>query len=259
MTTGQYHVVRFAPDPVRDEPLNIGLVMVGEFPPLVDFPDEALERAARWCRGLDQAGLVAMRATLVDILQREVAMRQDIDRSLREDILGELFGPITISEPRWVDVEAPQAPELFRFLTDRLVNPPRPVAYGGGAPASKKIAKAILPQIRRWRPNARMDEQLAARSGRPFTAEVYAGGEQPLVVSTLALGSNWQAVRAVEAKAFELYDVGRSLHRPSLVACCDFPDIDPEGIQEQAHMVFDSIDVRVATPDTIGDLAAVAR
>lgn len=255
MTTGQYQVFRFAPDPVRDEPLNIGLTMVGEFSPLVDFPDEALERAARWCRGLDQAGLVAMREALIETVKHSLTVTEDLGQRLRLDFLGEMFGPITLSETRWVDVEPGEAHKVFEFLRRRLVVPPKPVQYGGGAPASKKIVKTILPGLRQQWHDARAEETLIARSGRPFQADVYAGGPNPLIVSTLALSSSWQGIRSVEAKAFELYDVGRSLNKPTLVACCQFPAIDTEGVQEQAKLVFQSIDVQVVTPETVGQVA----
>lgn len=256
MTEGQYHVVRFSPDPVRDEPLNIGLVMTGDFETLVDFPDDALERAGRWCRTLDPAGLADLRTALVQALTRAAARSEDIGGALRPDFLGERFGPITLSEARWIDTSGTtDVAQLFTFLTNRIVRPPRPVVHGGGAAPAAKLAGAILPAVRQVFPRAQRDHPLVAHSGREFVADIYAPGPRPLVLSTLVPSSSWQGVRSVEAKAFELSDVGRAIRSADIAVCCVFPVLDPGGVRAEAEAIFRSIDVKVVTPDTVAELA----
>ena len=94
------------------------------------------------------------------------------------------------------------------------------------------------------------------RSQREFEADVFAGGSHPLVLSTLALNSTPQAIKAVEAKAFQLIDVGASLENAHLVACCSFPAIDPKGVAKASRMILDSIDVTVVAPDEVAQLAS---
>ena len=182
---------------------------------------------------------------------------EDLGNSLEENLISEQFGTISVSELRWIDIpqsESREPSELFEYLVKRLVEPPKPVVYGGGQAPAKRMARDVLPHVKHFRPNAIRDEPLVGKSGRAFTADIYSGGPQPLVVSTLALGSNWQAVRAIEAKAFELFDVGRSFEAVKLAACCQFPSIDPEGVIDAASKVFGSIDVALVTPESIDDL-----
>ena len=89
------------------------------------------------------------------------------------------------------------------------------------------------------------------RSGRPFVADVFASGNRPLILSTIVPSSSWQGIRLVEAKAFEMFDVGRTMKSASLAICGQFPSIDPEGVQEQARAIFDSIEVSMVTPERI--------
>ena len=143
------------------------------------------------------------------------------------------------------------ADQLFEFLLERLVKPPKPVVYGGGQTAAERLAKeVVLPAVRRIFPNAR-HERLVGRSGRDFEADAYAGGNHPAVVTVMAVGSNWQGMRAVEARAFALSDIARALRNPRLVAVCDFPKIDPEGVAQAAGQIFGSIDVTLASPEGI--------
>lgn len=258
MTSGQYHVVRFTPDPIRDEPLNIGLVMVGEFEPLFDFPDDALERASRWCTALDKAGFVALRDDLNATVERALSIQADLGDALDPGFLGEQFGPLAVSEPRWVDLESPLPAEtkrVFDFLLSRIVSPPKPAVYGGPS-AHRKLAEDVVRSVRQFRPDARRGERLVGRSQREFEADVFAGGSHPLVLSTLALNSTPQAIKAVEAKAFQLIDVGASLENAHLVACCSFPAIDPKGVAKASRMILDSIDVTVVAPDEVAQLAS---
>lgn len=257
MTEGQYQIVRMSPDPVRDEPLNIGIVMTGAFSPLVAFPDDALERAAKWCRTLDPESLADLRDSLQTALQRASRRAEDLGSALRPDYLGERFGPITLSEPRWINVadDDPSAiSELFGYLTDRIVRPPRPVSYVGGTAPAIKLAKEILPVVRQVFPNARANEQLLGHSGRPFIADVFAPGPQPLVMATMVPSSSWQGLRGIEAKAFELSDVARAMKTALLAVCCTFPAIDPEGVRNAAESIFRSIDATVVTPENLSGL-----
>ena len=257
MTSGQYHVVRFTPDPVRDEPLNIGLVMVGEFEPLFDFPDDALERASRWCAALDKGGFVALRDDLNATVERALSIQADLADALDPGFLGEQFGPLAVSEPRWVDLESPLPAEtkrVFDFLLSRIVSPPKLPVYG--ASPHKKLAQDVIRSVKQFRPDARRGERLVGRSQREFEADVFAGGSHPLVLSTLALNSTPQAIKAVEAKAFQLIDVGASLENAHLVACCSFPAIDPKGVAKASRMILDSIDVTVVAPDEVANLAS---
>ncbi|MCA9831546.1 MAG: DUF3037 domain-containing protein [Dehalococcoidia bacterium] len=253
MSTGTYHLVRFAPDPVRDEPLNIGLVMAGDFSPRVAFPEAALQRAARWCRTLDSKGLVALRDYLQEALERAAATAADIGEAIRPDFMGERFGPVSVSESRWIDLPDDEVDlqATFEFLLGRLVLPPKQVAYGGGGSAGEKLAKAVLPAIKSAFPRAHLNEPLVGRSGRPFVADVFASGNRPLILSTIVPSSSWQGIRLVEAKAFEMFDVGRTMKSASLAICGQFPSIDPEGVQEQARAIFDSIEVSMVTPERI--------
>jgi len=257
VTEGQYQIIRFSPDPVRDEPLNIGIIMTGAFAPLVEFPEDALERAAKWCRTLDPSSIKDLSESLHHALARAAARAEDIQGALRPDFLGERFGPISLSEPRWIDIseEDPIAVQrLFSFLTDRVVRPPKPVSYAGGTSQALKLAKEILPAVRRVFPTAKTNEAMLGHSGRPFVADVFAPGEKPLVMATMVPSSSWQGVRAVEAKAFELTDVARSLKHVSLAVCCNFPAIDPEGVQSAAKAIFRSIDAQVVTPESLASL-----
>ena len=255
MTAGQYRLVRFVPDPARDEPVNIGIVMTGVGAPLVAFPDEALERASRWCRALDLDAFVDLRLQLVDWLRRDILLAEDTGRWLDRDFLGESFGPITLSAPRWVDLdqnEAGAAVRLFEYLTERLVRPPKPVVYGGGAGPGEKLAREVLvPAIKSVLPNAMFGHRLIGRSGREFVADVFCELPTPMLISAMVLSSSPQAIHAMEAKAFEMYDVGRSLSKASMTAFCKFPPVDPKHVKEEAYKIFESIDVRVVTPDHI--------
>ncbi len=261
MTTGQYVIIRFSPDPVRDEPLNIGLVMTGGFGTRIVFPEPALERAARWCTVLDGRGLVAMRHTLVERLERQLRVSEDLGESLRPDFLGELLGPVSLTEPRWIDVPSDDPVEvepIVEYLLERLVNPPKQVSYVGGTAAARKLAEQIYPTIRAVRPEATRDTPLVGKSSRQYLAEIYAGGAQPLLVSTLVLSSSWQGIRAAEAKAFELADIGHSLRNAHIAVCCQLPAIDPEGVAGEADKIFRSVDVDLRTPATIRESAATA-
>jgi hypothetical protein len=244
-----YRVVRFTPDPVRDEPLNIGLVITGPQEPVIHFPDEALRRAARWCRSLDAAGLVALREVLEESLRRQLARSEDIGESVRADLLGERFGPVSFTEPRWIEAAtAGEVERLASYLVDRLVLPPKPVPQGFNPSAGRKLAAALLKEIRKVVPTARTDEPLVGFSGREFTADIFGETARPFVVDTLVVGSNWQGSKTIDAKAFEMFDISRSMPKARLGACCVFPDIDPEGVQDQARMTFASIDVAVIAP-----------
>lgn len=86
-------------------------------------------------------------------------------------------------------------------------------------------------------------------------ADIYAPGRVPLVLSTLVPSSTTQGVHTVEAKAFEMYDVGRSVLGAKLAVCCSFPPVDPRGIRKETEAIFRSIDVRVVTPESLDALS----
>lgn len=98
MTDRTYHVLKFTPDPVRDEPLNIGLVLLDADGPKIDIPDEALERAATWCSTLDRSGLVSLREELIEELGRKILQAEDTGR-LGADLLPEMMG--TVHHESW--------------------------------------------------------------------------------------------------------------------------------------------------------------
>jgi len=258
MTTGQYRIVKFLPDPVREEPLNIGLALSSETHGLrIEFPEQALERASQWAPSLDQMGFATLRVELEETIRHNYATYQDTGSISDRNLFGVLFGPVTVSESRWVELDDEVADDVettFRYLISRLVLPPKRIMFGGGQSKSQKMAREFLPSIKsRW-PNAHRNEALVGRSGLAFTADIYAGGEVPMVMATMALGSNWQGLRTVEAKAFKMFDVHRSFDRAKMVALCSFPPLDPERVQHQTRKIFDSIDVEVVTPESVADL-----
>ncbi|MEX2237921.1 MAG: hypothetical protein WEB00_10340 [Dehalococcoidia bacterium] len=258
MTTGNYWVVRFTPDPVRDEPINIGLAMAGDFRPRISFPTESLARAGRWSSYLDGTALLALAGELEDRLSRALATHDDLPGDSLHGMLGEFFGQVSLSEARWIDLETDREDEVdstFKFICERLVLPPKPVVYGGGTPAAKKVIKQLFPIVKQGWPRAVFEEELLGRSGRPFVADIYSGGSHQLIVSALVLSSTPQAIAQVEARAFELQDVGKTLPDPHLTAVCQFPEIDPRHVEEEAIKILESVDVQVLTPQTITNLS----
>ena len=257
MSEGQYFIVRFSPDPVRDEPVNIGMVMVGDFEPRVVFPDESLKRAAQWCTNLNQDGFVSMRDYLTDEINRAVRQQEDLGSAIRPDLLGSMFGPVTVSSPRWVDAPAsdPEAVQaIFDMLVNRLVMPPRQAPYGGGKSERQRVAKNAFDEIRNFWPQVRRDEPLVGKSGRDFVADVFVEWPRPLVVTALHPTSSTVGIHQVEAKAFNLVDIARSMPEAQLATVCAFPPIDPKGVKEETRKIMKSIDVLVVTPEQVSEL-----
>lgn len=255
--SAEYRVVKFVPDPVRAEPLNIGLLMYIEDAVSVSVPTEALERAARWCSSLDRSGFAALGDRLGDELVRAVHRAEDLGE-LDSAFLPDHVGAVYLSEPRRLDLDdtSPERrAEVFRFLVDRLVMPPKQVVYGGGDNEARKLAKSIGAAVRTVVPSAATFEPVVGRSGRPYVADVYLKGDTPLIVSALVPSSGWQGVRLLEAKAFEMYDIRRSLGDANLAVCCKFPELDPANVRLQAEQIFETVDVRVVSPSEVVDVA----
>lgn len=220
MSDATYAVIRYTPDPARNEALNIGILAWQKGEPLVRVDDDAVARVVRENPQLETDALMYVEQLVRNGLQG-VKRAADV-----EHVLTEQRGfPISFSEPRHTTVvKGADLGATMDRLVQRIVAPRRRGGGGGGNPADAvskqlKALKAAPPVMR----NYFID---TTTSGAPRAVDFFVnhGANRALDVLRLAVSRADEIRRRADAEAFKVWDVTQKNNVTYTVLCDLSPD-----------------------------------
>ena len=209
---GSFSVVRYVPDPVRNEPINIGIVLQCGDAIVVRVPRDALQRAISSDPQADKAALSRVEQFVYHFIQEARASRRTA--SSAEDPLAALTlqtsGKLTFSKPQFVEVGSPDdINNTLEMLVSRLVRPlrQRPIFAPIESPPRREIRRKLQPWIARGQ--VKPDYPLPSLSGRPRVAHYYFENGRTYIVKHVQLNykRESQLFYKAQSEAFEIEDI----------------------------------------------------
>lgn len=237
-----YSVVRFVPDPVRDEPRNVGILLWTEADFTIRLDTRALRRAEAESPTTASAGLADLSSFIESLVAPDGTF---IESLLLRVVAGGSTTPITFSTPRSAVVGSTVGqtlPELIEFLIGRLVRPPRQRRSRGSGRPRAALANRVRPLIRNRM--VELDHQLErSKSGVQRTVDFFVatGSGFALDVLNLAVADDTEVLKRADAAAFKIEDILAELPSLDVAVCCfDGSPHRPRAATENAARVLGS-------------------
>jgi hypothetical protein len=260
MIPAQYSLIRYIPDPARNEPLNVGILVWSGSGIRLRLEPQALERIIRENPHFQKSAL----SLLEDSLASEVAQAAR-DEPLRAvpRFLDEQRGfPVLFSEARHTMIEAETEEALDETLTrllERIVRPRRRPGGSSVPSLSDQMAKQLAPLIKHGVVTTNHPLH-TGRSGVMRSVQFYRNSTTHTAVDTLRLSlkrADDIALRA-DAEAFKIDDIKSGNNDIKFVVLCDLPaDEDMLPAADGAKTVLASVGASVTT-DVAGAAAALS-
>jgi hypothetical protein len=274
---GYYSVLRYVPDPARNEPVNIGIVITGPSGGLCQFDDRALERAKAQDPFVDRPGLEHLKHYFAELVESpRTAFRQGMvvtaaphEPAFLTLIRDMHFEQLSVSEPLQVellDESRGSMEEAVKDLVGRLVVPlkgrPRFIVRDPTAPV-EILRRQLQPLIqRRWVLEQPQFQGWSRRLRTPDLA-YFRPGRVAVVIENVRL--NLKRERTIfehaDASAFEIYDIRRALEERNggdVIAVLHLPP-EPSETVEEALLSIRSVASRVVDPREEGSVDRLAR
>jgi hypothetical protein len=245
MKSGNYAVIRYTPDPARNEPLNIGVVVWDEKQFRLRVDDQAVARVIRDHPKLTRDALLYVEPMLEKQLGEA---RQEGTGQLIETLTTYKSFPISFSEPRFTGIGDDGLQGNLDRLIGRVVRPRRRV---GGTTFDPALAldRRLRPFIvsRRVHPRHVFER---SRSGVPRSVDFFAnsGGNLALDTVRLAISTGAEIAHRADAEAFKVEDIRLGNPQVQFVVYCHFSmETDLEHVNDQARKVIESVGAAVVT------------
>jgi len=201
MKDALYAVIRYNPDPARNELLNLGVVIWNEETYRLRIDDEAIDRVIRENPYLAKDALRSVQS----LLYQQLASKSPDDL-----ITAQQGFPVHITEPRYVALLSDGPDEMDTRLDDLLRRIVHPRRRGGGGGV-----KIIDVFERRFRPFLRQHKMMRdyqffdSLSGTRRTVDFFANSGANIVVDTLQmdLKSADGILKNADAQALKAHDV----------------------------------------------------
>lgn len=247
MRPAQYSLIRYIPDPGRNEALNLGILAWDGAQYRLRIEPEAVARVIRENRHLASDALsyleVALRQRVQDFLSAKGA-------SLSEFIGSQPGFPVLFLEPRLTTLRDEEQETLdlaIERLLDRIVRPHR---RGGGGTVSpfQATERRLAPLIRQHLVHTRYPFS-RSRSGVPRVADFFANSSANVALDTLNLAIQRadEITRRADAEAFKIEDV-RAANKVRYVVYCELSGTEElRAVNDSATMVLQSVGAEVRT------------
>lgn len=203
MSDASYAVIRYTPDPARNEALNIGVLVWNGGEPLVRIDDSAVARVVRENPRLETEALLYV-GQLIRSQFSGVSKSSEVLQ-----LLGYQRGfPISFTEPRHTTVLSGSSLDAtVDRLVERIVTPHRRSGGGGVNPAD--LVSRQLKALKSAPPVMRNYFIGASASGAPRSVDFFVnhGANRALDVLRLAVSQADDIRRRADAQAFKVWDV----------------------------------------------------
>jgi hypothetical protein len=220
MRSAHYSVIRYIPDPARNEALNVGILLWDGADSRLRIDAEAVQRVIRENPRLATHGLDVLETMLRDAL----ALGTFDEKRLLKSLDAHTGFPVSFTEPRFTmlpdDQPAPLDVNLERLIK-RVVRPRRRTG-GGGVTAAQFLERQLRPLIQR---NAVDQNHVfqASKTGVARRVHFFANSGTNPALDTLRLDLQKAAaiMERADAEAFKVEDV-LAMNRIEFMVYCDF-------------------------------------
>lgn len=274
MSSAQYSVIRYIPDPARGERLNIGILLWDEgsadYRLCVD--EEAIRRVIRENPRLESDSLLYIEPMLNEQLSSAVS---PVTSRIKLMLDRQHGFPLELSEPLFASIAPDQSVEgedldgldlTLDKLVKRIVHPKRR-GHAGDHPSPRKQMASLLRPLIKSNEVSRAYALKATRTGVNRYVDFFAnsGANVALDVLQLAVSQADLIRERADAEAFKVYDVrGGGGVNDYLVYCQLAQDRQLDAIYGEARTVIEAQGATVLTDpneaaEALSDAAAKAR
>jgi hypothetical protein len=246
MTSAQYSLLRYTPDPARNEPLNLGVIVWTHSRFRLRIDASAAERIIRENPFLSKDALLSLEGHLREELAAAVGSTED---RMLEAICQQSRFPLLFSDALLTYVEA-DGDEGLDEATDRLVTRLLTVRrrWGGSSKSPAQVLEQALRPLLRSRRVEKNHAFDRSATGVTRMAEFYVNHGANVAVDTLQLNlkSADEAFLRLDAEAFKVRDV---LQRNSLtyLVYCELPtDSETSIVNDRVDLILNSAGAQVA-------------
>ena len=259
---GQFSVIRYIPDPARNEPVNVGVVLKFGEEVEVKTHRDAVRRAITSDPQADESALGRIDGFLERMTQepqllidRHSGQPRDVppeDGDFLHALSQQSTGKLLFAEPQYIEISSGRKEELERHLSalvDRLARPLRQRARFAPVqnPPRLEMQRALQQWIRIG--VVKMNETLEGRSGIPRRANFYFENGRNYLVNHIVLEQKResQLFSKAQSDAFEIEDIrrGASSKQWQPMVVCKFAPDRAEDVVSQVRNIFDVVECPV--------------
>lgn len=211
--TDRFVVVRYIPDPARNEALNVGILLYGEVESFVAIDEAAVARVVRENPQLERDALLYLEPQL------EAELAGAGAREVEKFLTRQKGFPVVFTEPRFTTVAEDGYQVTLQRLVDRVVRPRRR-SGGSGPNPLESLARELRAHLRQGDVQRNHFFQ-GSRSGIPRQFDFYANSKVnvALDVLRLAVAKADDIRQRADAEAFKVWDVSESTNTRFCVYC----------------------------------------
>ena len=255
MIPARYSLIRYIPDSVRGEQLNVGILAWTEHHLAVELDERAVDRVIRENPHLATDSLRGLRETLREQLTMTAPQPTE---SAATWITSQRGYPVVATEDRHTTVTEDSVEalgEAVERLLARVVRPRRR-GGGGGFDPGQALERSLRPLLLSQRVVADYTFP-TSRSGVARRVDYFAnsGANVALDVIKLALKSADEVMRRADAEAFKIEDIRDANQIEVVVFCTTSNDEAIVEVTKSAEQVIASVGASVVT--SVDDAAAM--
>lgn len=247
MKSASYAVVRYVPDPGRNEALNVGIVVWDEEEYRVKVDSRAAERIIKQSPWLERDALMYLEPWLHERIGPTESFRPERAAAMIE---GQSGFPVWFTEPRHTSIDESHAQgidDALDRLVTRIVRPRRP---GGGS--SLDLADELEKRINRWISRnavARHHVYHGSRTGVRRTVDFYANSGKNVAVDFLKLNLKRaeEIRRRADAEAYKVLDRDHETIARYIVLCEFSKDRELERTNQTARTIMEAEGAEIFT------------
>jgi hypothetical protein len=241
MKPANYSVVRYIPDPGRNEELNVGIVLWNDRDFGLRIDELAVDRVIRENPWLATNALLHLESSLQEKLSHRGSFNQKEFQKALEDFSS---FPVLLTEPRHTTIQEDQ-PNALSTTLDRLIQRVvRPNRRGGGGGSSpvENLARFLRPLLQR-RAISRNHVFRESRTGIPRRVDFFANSKANVGLDALRLNlkSADQILERTDAEAFKIEDI-TSKNKVGFFVYCDFSQAEKlRRVNQNTRKVLESV------------------
>ena len=244
MTEAHYSVVKYVPDPARNEALNLGILAWTGSVFRLDIDDQAVARVVRENPHLERDALLYLEPLLLEQLSPAESLTIKIHKLISQ----QKGFPVVFGEPRLTQVGDGGIEATMERLLDRIVRPKRRTG-GGAANPAELLAKHLRPLLQSGIVQ-RHHSVSKSISGVPRTVDFFANSTVNVAVDVvrLAVSQADEIRKRADAEAFKVWDVlGRNQHLTFMAFCSFSPHSALTETNQRARKVIEAAGANVIT------------
>jgi hypothetical protein len=247
VTPAKYSVIRYIPDPGRNEALNVGIVLWTDAELAVELDGQAIERVVRENPHLAKDALRGLADELRAELTSGGASPEDC---VRRWLAAQRGFPVAPTEGRLTTLAA-DSREAFQATLDRLlarVVRPKRRSGGGGFDVARAVERSLQPLLSSQRV-FRDYAFTSSRSGVSRSVDYFAnsGANVALDLVKLDITRADEIRRRADAEAFKIEDI-RSTNNIEIVVLCSLNNDEALAqVNRDAQRIIGSVGARITT------------